>query len=177
MKNASEYRLNRKFSQSFKDAIKGIWLCIRSERNMRIHTVCAVYVLFFARFFELSRAEFAILIVVIGIMISAEMFNTSIEKLCDFSCSKRDRRIGSVKDIAAGAVFVSSLIAVGVGFSLLFRPEKIAELCTLIFSSAFAIIALTASVFLSILFIIYGPAGFKNFFCRKRKNAKKGSHK
>ena len=73
---------------------------------MRIHTVAALYVLFFSVFFRFTPAEYGVLILTIGSVLSAELFNTAAEDLCDFVSPGFAERIGSVKDLAAGAVLV-----------------------------------------------------------------------
>lgn len=167
-----EFR-NRKLTQSFKDAFRGIWLCIRSERNMRIHLVVTAYLLFFAPFLKVSRAEYAMLLTVIGIMITAESFNTAIEKLCDYTCSHKDRRIGFVKDISAGAVLVSALTAVCIGFLLLFKPAELLLLFNTIISNLLYIALLVSSIVLSVIFIIIGPLGIKKWFHTNKKQKRK----
>ncbi len=163
---------NRSLLQSFKNAFKGIWFCIKSERNMRIHTVVVAYLLFFSPFLEVSRSEYALLFAVIALVISTEMMNTSVEKLSDFTCNKRDRRIGVVKDVAAGAVFVSSIIAVIVGFIILYKPELLIDLVIIIFSNVFYIIVLGLSIVFALIFILFGPMGIKVWF-HNRKHKKK----
>ena len=48
--------------KSFMYAGRGIWFCIRHERNFRIHIVASIYVLWFGFWFSLGRAEWAILL-------------------------------------------------------------------------------------------------------------------
>ncbi len=168
MKLKVEYKKNRKITQSFSNAFRGLWLGIRSERNMRIHVVCAIYVLLFSYYLGLNRGEFALLFAVIGVVIAVEGLNTSIEKLCDFSCGHKDRRIGIVKDIAAGAVLITSVAAVAVGVFLLWRPEQIWELINIIFSNIYYALATLASLCLSIWFILAGPLGMKRWLRGKR---------
>ena len=50
------------FIKSFGYAARGVWYCIRHERNFRIHLGIAAYVLAFAPYFSLSRAEWAVLL-------------------------------------------------------------------------------------------------------------------
>ena len=107
--------MNFPFHKSLRCAIRGIVRCLRNERNMRFHTMAALYVLFFSGFFGLSRAELAVLFVTIGAVLSAEVFNTAAEDLCDYVSPGFARRIGSVKDLAAGAVLLSANGCCGCG--------------------------------------------------------------
>ena len=56
----------RPLLHSFADAFRGIGACLRSERNMRIHLVACVYLLFFASRLSLSRGEMACLVLAAG---------------------------------------------------------------------------------------------------------------
>ena len=89
------------FFKSFKYAFRGILYCIKNERNMRFHTVTALYVLIFARFFNFSRGELLLLILTIASVLSAEAMNTSIEKTDDKLTKEYDEKIRRSKDSAA----------------------------------------------------------------------------
>ncbi len=103
------------FFKSFQYAFCGLIQCIKNERNMRFHTVAALYVLIFARFFHFSREEWALLILLIGAVIAAEAINTSIETLCNKVTKERDPYIRIAKDAAAGAVLILAIAAVVIG--------------------------------------------------------------
>lgn len=108
---------------SFRDAFRGVWRCLKSERNMRIHAAACGYVLFFAAKMELSRGELACLLLAMGAVTGAEAMNTSVEKLCDFVQGKRDPKIAAIKDMAAGAVVLSAVFAALAGGVVFLRPE------------------------------------------------------
>ena len=112
----------RTLLHSFRDAFRGIWHCLQSERNMRIHMVACGYVLFFSLKAGVSRGELACLLVAMGVVTCAETMNTSIEKLCDFAQKRHSRIIGNIKDLAAGAVLLSAVFAALAGGGVLLRP-------------------------------------------------------
>ncbi|RKJ41419.1 diacylglycerol kinase family protein [Acutalibacter sp. 1XD8-33] len=114
---------HRSLFHSFRDAFKGVWRCLQSERNMRIHAAACGYVLFFAAKSGVHGGELACLLLAMGAVTAAEAMNTSVEKLCDFVENKRDPRIAAVKDMAAGAVVLSALFAALAGGAVLLRPE------------------------------------------------------
>jgi diacylglycerol kinase len=60
-----------------------------------------------------------------GGVITAELFNTAIEKLVDLVSPDYNRQAGFIKDVAAGAVLVSAIIAALVGL-FIFIPKLIA---------------------------------------------------
>ena len=108
---------------SFRDAFRGIGYGIKSERNMRIHVLACGYVLLFALQTGVSRVELALLLLAMGAVTAAEALNTAVEKLSDFVKPSRDKRIGWIKDVAAGGELLSALFAALAGGVILLRPE------------------------------------------------------
>ena len=148
----------RTIADSFKAAFQGIWDCIRSERNMRIHFSVMAYILFFAVLLRLKLLEYAVLFLTMALVLSTEMINTAIEKQCDFIEPKLHPQIRLIKDIAAGAVLVASIFAVCVGIALLWR-SALWQLLLHIISSPLYIALLLLSVVIALVFIFLGPAG------------------
>ena len=71
------------FLRGFQAAFRGIIRCINHERNMRIHTVAALYVFVFSFFFEFSTTGYAVLFTVFGLIMALEIVNTGLEALAD----------------------------------------------------------------------------------------------
>ena len=110
---------------TFKNARKGLRLAIRSELNIRIHFFVGILVLIFGAYFEFSAEKLCILLLTIGMVITAEMLNSAIEFSLDAVFHNRySRLVGMAKDISAGAVMFITAIAVTIGL-LLFVPEFI----------------------------------------------------
>lgn len=113
------------FSDTFRNARKGMRLTIKSERNVRVHLFIAGLVLITAYCLNFSITKFCIVLVTIASVISAEMFNSAIEfSLDSIYHNKYSRMVGMAKDIAAGAVMVVTITALMVGV-LLFVPPII----------------------------------------------------
>lgn len=113
------------FSNTFKNARKGMRLTLKSERNLRIHLFVASLVLVSAYCLNFSINKFCILLLTIAGVISAEMFNSAIEFSLDaIFHNKFNRMVGMAKDIAAGAVMIVTISAVLIGV-LLFAPPLI----------------------------------------------------
>ena len=113
------------FTNTFRNARKGMRLSIKSERNIRIHLFIAALVVVTAFCLNFSINKFCILFLTIAAVISAEMFNSAIEFSLDALFHNRySRMVGMAKDIAAGAVMVVSISAIMVGV-LLFAPPII----------------------------------------------------
>lgn len=102
----------RKHFKSYRYAVRGIWLAFRHEPNMLFHLAAAVAVLSTNSLLGVSRTEWLVTLILIGIVWTAEIFNTAIEKLADRVTLDHDPVIGQVKDLASGAVAIISLAAV-----------------------------------------------------------------
>lgn len=152
----------RKFLKGFKFAFKGILYCIRNERNMRIHTVAAVYILVFARFFELSKTDYTILIITIAMVIAAEAFNTSIERVANRFGMEYNRLIEAAKDTAAGAVLILALGAIGVALCLFTDPNGYISIYNYLISNLWALAILIISFIIALIYIIIGPVGISS---------------
>lgn len=105
----------KRLFMSFVYAFRGIFHCIRHERNFRIHLSAMALVLYFTHFYSFSRAELGVLFLTFALVITAEAFNTAIERLVDKASPNRNRLARISKDVAAGAVLVSAIFAVVIG--------------------------------------------------------------
>lgn len=96
-------------------ALRGILASINSERNLKIHFLAFISVVIAGFYFKINQLEWVALLIVSTLVISLEMLNTSIEKLCDFNSTEIQPQIKFIKDVAAGAVLFAAIIAVVVG--------------------------------------------------------------
>lgn len=107
--------------RSFRFAGKGIGVMLKDEHNFRIHLVTAIVVIFLGFYFDVSRSEWLWLILCIGAVLTAETFNSAIEKLVDLKQPDQDPKAGTIKDLAAGAVLIMSICAAIIG-AIIFLP-------------------------------------------------------
>jgi diacylglycerol kinase (ATP) len=107
---------------SFVFAFRGIRKFLIKERNARWHLLATICVACASIYFKVSSAEMALLIVVIGMVWIAEMFNTCVEKLVDNISKEHSPALGYIKDLAAGAVLVASVCALLSGL-IIFIPK------------------------------------------------------
>jgi diacylglycerol kinase (ATP) len=105
-----------KLLDSFNNAINGIINTVRTERNMRIHLIATLIVLIACFIFDISRIEFLVIVVSISLVISAELFNTAIESTIDMTTNFYHPLAKMAKNAAAGAVFVTAINALVVGY-------------------------------------------------------------
>lgn len=108
--------------KSFQNAFRGIGLAFRSERNLRIHLGAAVLVISAMRWLNIDKTQGTILLLCIGVVMAAELFNSALEALADVVQPQHDERIRKVKDISAGAVLLLAIVAAVIGVIVLFPP-------------------------------------------------------
>lgn len=122
MKNKGEKKGVSGVLASFRDAFRGLGYCLKTQGHMRFHLAAALLVLAAGFLAGLSGGRMGLLCLTIGAVISAEAFNTALEKLCDFVEPKHNLLIGVIKDAAAGAVLAAAIAAVGVGIFVFLVP-------------------------------------------------------
>jgi diacylglycerol kinase len=110
--------------KSFSYAFDGIKHAFRNEPNFRVHIALALLVSIVAFFLKFSPVEWAILAVTIFLVISLEMVNTALEAVVDLVSPEIREMAKVAKDVTAGAVFFSALLAISVAL-LLFLPKVI----------------------------------------------------
>ena len=105
-------------------AFKGMFLLLWTESSIKIQFVIALVVTAAGFYFEISRTEWALQLISIGLVMGVEGVNTAIEKLSDYVQPKKDPKIGLIKDISAGAVMIVSIISSIVGL-IIYVPKII----------------------------------------------------
>jgi diacylglycerol kinase (ATP) len=101
---------------SFNYAIEGLIHVLRRERNMRVHFALATVVLVLAFAYDVTKVELMALLIAISFVLIAEMVNTAVEEMIDLSTGRYDPRAKTAKDVAAGAVLISAVVAATIGY-------------------------------------------------------------
>lgn len=114
----------KKLKNSFKYAIEGIESAFKTEQNLKIHFIVMAIVIVLGILLKINYIEWAICFLLFGFVITAELLNTAIEVTVDLAMPKKNDKAKLAKDIAAGAVLVSSIIAILVGI-VIFLPKII----------------------------------------------------
>ncbi|MDR1004570.1 MAG: diacylglycerol kinase family protein [Prevotellaceae bacterium] len=114
----------KKQIHSFGYACKGIRQCICKEQNLYFHVAAAVLVVTAGFSLGISRTEWLVVILCIGMVIAAELFNSALERVVDLVSPEYHLIAGMVKDIAAGAVLVCAATAAVAGL-IIFIPHLI----------------------------------------------------
>lgn len=115
---------------SFKFAFAGWWHVIRTQQNAWIHTIASVVVLLASIWLKLSTLEWALVIVAIAFVWTAEFFNTALEVIVDLATKEQHPLAKVAKDVGAAAVLIASITAVVIGVLVLgpLLLEKLGEI-------------------------------------------------
>lgn len=113
---------NNSLLYSFKYAFIGIYTSLKSERNMFIHFSIMLLVIICGIIFKINFAEWIICLILFGLVISAELINTSIETTIDLCMPDINPKAKIAKDTAAGAVLVLAIVAAIIGL-MIFIPK------------------------------------------------------
>lgn len=95
-------------------ALRGVGLAMR-DPDVRVHVYCGIAVVFAGIALRVSRVEWCILVICIAVVVSAEIMNSSIERLAKAVTSEHDTNVGASLDLASGAVMTAAFGAAIVG--------------------------------------------------------------
>lgn len=114
----------RQHTISLKHALDGVIYTFRTQPNFQVHSIFAILAIAAGIYFQVSAAESAVILFIIGLVLITEMINTSIESVVDLATDQFHEKAKIAKDVSAGMVLVTALIAVLVGI-LIFVPHLI----------------------------------------------------
>ena len=126
MNNEHNNQIQKKFSlikraESFTHAGRGIVIFIKSTHNAWIHIAIFVLVILAGLFFQITKTEWLFILIVSGMVFISEAFNTALEIDMDLTSPNYHPFAKDVKDISAGAVLISAILAFVVGI-IIFLP-------------------------------------------------------
>ncbi|MHA3886450.1 diacylglycerol kinase [Stutzerimonas stutzeri] len=108
------------FYRRLRFARHGLAQAWRRERSVRTHLLAATLVLLVLLLTRPAAIWWAALTLTVGLVVIAELLNSALETLMDYLHPQQHPEIGVAKDIAAAAVLIASLVALGVGAAFLF---------------------------------------------------------
>lgn len=114
----------KRLVDSFRYAFFGIVEAYKGEQNLKIHTVIAVLVVIFGFVFKISYVEWLVCLVLIGLVLMAEFFNTAIEYVVDLASPEIHPLAKLAKDTASAGVLMMAIISAIIGL-IIFVPEII----------------------------------------------------
>ena len=113
---------NVNFFKSLSFAINGIKYCFKMEKHYKFHIFAFILIMILSFLLKLSSIEFIFIIAVSFLVIITEMLNTCVEVIVDMITKDYNVLAMYAKDLGAGAVLISSILAVIVGL-IIFIPK------------------------------------------------------
>ena len=107
---------------SFSHAFRGWWYVIRTQKNAWLHAILTTLVVAMALWLRVSAQDWAVLVLTIALVWSAEFFNTAIEAVVDLASPVQHPLAKTGKDVGAAAVLIAALAAILVGLLILGPP-------------------------------------------------------
>ena len=108
--------LKKKFKPAFEGLLNGM-----AHRSIRIQFLLGALAAAAGLVLKITSGEWIAVVLCIGLVITTEYLNTAIEFVCNYLTTKKDAKIKEIKDLAAGAVLVSSLTALVTAIIMLLR--------------------------------------------------------
>jgi diacylglycerol kinase len=101
--------------KSFRNAIHGLMIAWREQRNLKIHSLATVIVLASGFYLRFNYTDWCLVLLAMGGVVGMEVMNSSVEELVNFVSPEKKREAGRIKDLAAGAVLVVAIVAAILG--------------------------------------------------------------
>lgn len=96
-------------------ALKGAWLLLKNEASIQVQFGIGIVMTIIGFYFKISPTEWMLQTLAIGMVLSIEGLNTAVEEIADFIHPEFHKKIGFIKDVAAGAVFMAAFAAIVIG--------------------------------------------------------------
>lgn len=107
---------------AFGHAFSGWWYVLRTQRNAWIHTIATSGVVMLGIYLKLGLQDWAILVLAIGLVWTAEFVNSALEAIVDLASPEMHPLARVGKDVGAAAVLIAALIAALIGLFILGPP-------------------------------------------------------
>jgi len=117
------------FFKSVLFALQGMRQFFSRDRNGKIQIVFGVTAILLGFTVSLSAFQWLLVLFCIGLVISLEMINSAIERYCDLVTTDFHPGIKTIKDVAAGAVLIASIMSLVIGL-IIFIPALVQLLNT-----------------------------------------------
>jgi len=103
-------------------ASRGWWHVLKTQHNAWVHSIVATIVFALGLWLGLPARDWAVLVLTVAMVFTAEFINTAIEAVVDLASPEKHPLAKVGKDVGAGAVLVAALAAVLIGVLILGPP-------------------------------------------------------
>ena len=112
----------KKFTKNFFYAFRGIVYAWSGERNIKVQTLAGITAVSLGLYFNISRMEWLVLVLIIAMILCLETANTALERMVNILSPEYHKEYGKVKDIMAGAVLILAMGSVVIGLVIFLKP-------------------------------------------------------
>ncbi|MDP2938611.1 MAG: diacylglycerol kinase family protein [Candidatus Omnitrophota bacterium] len=116
-----EHFQKKGYFRSFKAALRGLIIILKTQINARLILIIAFFVIGTGIFLGISQLEMLIVLLTIGLVFIAEIFNTMVEETINLITEEYHTKVKLLKDMAAAAVWVACMISLVVGYFVFLR--------------------------------------------------------
>jgi diacylglycerol kinase (ATP) len=109
-------------SRSFRYAFSGWWYVIRTQKNAWIHALISVAVVILSLWIGLDPHDWAVIILAIAMVWTAEFVNTALEAVVDLASPQQHYLAKVGKDVGAAAVLISAVSSALIGLLIIGPP-------------------------------------------------------
>jgi diacylglycerol kinase (ATP) len=107
---------------AFRHAFRGWWYVLKTQHNAWIHSLFATAVILVGLWVGLKPLDWAVIVLTIAMVFTAEFINTAIEAVVDLASPVHHPLAKVGKDVGAGAVLVAALAGVVIGLLIIGPP-------------------------------------------------------
>lgn len=148
------------FRDSVLCATWGLFKGISSERNIKIQLFFVISIIFISLLLNISKAYLITIIIVCFLVLILELFNRGFEKLVDLISPDYNKEFGKVKDIMAGVVLLTSIMAVIVSLLILYEP--VINVLYNLSRNYYSVIFIFSNIFLILIILLIAYVKNKN---------------
>jgi len=112
----------RSRARSFRYAFSGWWFVIHTQRNAWIHALISMGVIVLSLWLGLSPNDWAVIILAIALVWTAEFLNTALEAVVDLASPQQHPLAQVGKDVGAAAVLIAAISSIVIGILVLGPP-------------------------------------------------------
>ena len=152
--------MKRDWFTSFNDAATGLVRTTKTQRNLRYHLLVAFMAVVLSLFLNISRQELVVITLVIGLVITAELFNSALENVVDLVSENYHPLAKTAKDVAAGAVLVAAGVAFTCGYLILAPKLQVPVLSAVDYVEKGSEYVTALAILGVVLLVIAGKASF-----------------
>jgi diacylglycerol kinase len=118
-RRTSSDNASRTWPRKFADSFRGLSRAVRSQSSFAVHLLAAGAVVVAGASLRVSAGEWCLLVLAIGLVLMAEIFNTAIESLARGPGARRHPRLRDALDMASGGVLMAAIAAAVIGLIVL----------------------------------------------------------